>query len=559
VNELALFAGSGGGLLASQYLLGWRCVCAVEREAYRQANLLARQADGLLLPFPIWSDVRTFDGRPWRGLVDVVTGGFPCQPWSVAGKRQGQADDRNLWPDTKRIIREVGSEFVFLENVPNLLAHRYFGRILADLAALGYRVTWDCIPASAVGANHQRDRLWILAHNANADKFSPDGRGFHPGGVPFEQTPDLQGRALSNADRADDAKNVSRKAGDFTSLTRFVQMFPTPATIDSGSGMINRSPSPGAASRPTLAMMARKDLWPTPIAADGGKHSPAVRHKGGNHTLTSAVLFHTPTAMDATRGDYQYDRGDKTKKRPSLRAQARNFPTPRHRDYKGTAQSHEYKSQEALPNQDRGDGQPIGGKLNPMWVEWLMEWPIGWTSLEVLLPSIVEDWRIKNGCTQKRTDAEGLRGMRDDNDSAPMGERETGQHLFEQEVLQLKVLRSDDGNTESHQRDIPQEGTEGGANEVVRELRGDTQSPETSPRHHETDGGDSALSELPYPSRHATWEMGTWWEQEPDIPRVVSGITERVNRLKAIGDGQVPIVVATAFHVLYHRLVERTP
>ena len=358
---------------------------------------------------------------------------------------------------------------------------------------------------------------------------------------------------------ADDAKNVSRKAGDFTSLTRFVQMFPTPATIDSGSGMINRSPSPGAASRPTLAMMARKDLWPTPIAADGGKHSPAVRHKGGNHTLTSAVLFHTPTAMDATRGDYQYDRGDKTKKRPSLRAQARNFPTPRHRDYKGTAQSHEYKSQEALPNQDRGDGQPIGGKLNPTWVEWLMDWPIGWTSLEVLLPSIVEDWRIKNGCTQKRTDAEGLRGMRDDNDSAPMGERETGQHLFEQEVLQLKVLRSDDGNTESHQRDIPQEGTEGGANEVVRELRGDTQSPETSPRHHETDGGDSALSELPYPSRHATWEMGTWWEQEPDIPRVVSGITERVNRLKAIGDGQVPIVVATAFHVLYHRLVERTP
>ena len=86
LNELALFAGGGGGLLASR-LLGWNTVCAVEINPYRQAVLLARQADGALDPFPIWDDVRSFDGRPWRGLVDIVTAGFPCQPFSVAGKR----------------------------------------------------------------------------------------------------------------------------------------------------------------------------------------------------------------------------------------------------------------------------------------------------------------------------------------------------------------------------------------------------------------------------------------------------------------------------------------
>jgi len=77
VNELALFAGAGGGILGG-HLLGWRTVCAVERDAYAAQILAQRQTDGLLPPFPIWSDVCSFDGRPWRGLVDVVSGGFPC-------------------------------------------------------------------------------------------------------------------------------------------------------------------------------------------------------------------------------------------------------------------------------------------------------------------------------------------------------------------------------------------------------------------------------------------------------------------------------------------------
>lgn len=163
MNELSLFTGAGGGLLAS-VLLGWRTVCAVEHNPYRQEVIRARQRDGHLEAFEIFDDVRTFDGRPWGGRVDVVSGGFPCQPFSAAGKRRGADDSRNMWPDTARIIGEVRPRYAFLENVPALLAHRYFGRILGDLAESGYNAVWDCIGACHVGAPHQRERIWILAH-----------------------------------------------------------------------------------------------------------------------------------------------------------------------------------------------------------------------------------------------------------------------------------------------------------------------------------------------------------------------------------------------------------
>ena len=88
MNELALFAGAGGGILGG-HLLGWRTVCAVEWEQYPACVLAARQNDGLLPPFPIWDDVQTFDGNPWRGIVDVVSGGFPCQDISAAGTGGG--------------------------------------------------------------------------------------------------------------------------------------------------------------------------------------------------------------------------------------------------------------------------------------------------------------------------------------------------------------------------------------------------------------------------------------------------------------------------------------
>jgi DNA (cytosine-5)-methyltransferase 1 len=164
--ELALFAGAGGGLLGSK-LLGWRTICYVEKEPYAIEVIKARIRDRMLDDAPIWDDVRTFDGHPWAGLVDIVTAGFPCQPWSLAGKRKGEDDDRNLWPDTIRIIREVRPKYVFLENVPGLLSRLYIQQIFGELAESGYDCRWDCIPAAAIGAPHIRDRLWIVAHTSS--------------------------------------------------------------------------------------------------------------------------------------------------------------------------------------------------------------------------------------------------------------------------------------------------------------------------------------------------------------------------------------------------------
>ena len=161
MNELALFAGAGGGILGG-HLLGWRTVCAVEWEAYPASVLCARQNDGLLPPFPVWDDVQTFDGKPWRGIVDVVSGGFPCQDISAAGKGAGIDGERSgMWGEMARIIHEVQPRYAFVENSP-MLTSRGLGRVLGDLASMGFDARWGVLGAADVGAKHQRDRIWIV-------------------------------------------------------------------------------------------------------------------------------------------------------------------------------------------------------------------------------------------------------------------------------------------------------------------------------------------------------------------------------------------------------------
>lgn len=163
MNELHLFAGAGGGVLGGM-LLGHTTVCAVEIEPYCRKVLLQRQRDGILPKFPIWDDVKTFDGRPWRGKVDVVCGGFPCQDISSAGKGAGITGERSgMWKEFARIILEVGPQFVFVENSP-VLPSRGLGTVLGDLAEMGYDARWGVLGASDVGLEHHRKRIWILAY-----------------------------------------------------------------------------------------------------------------------------------------------------------------------------------------------------------------------------------------------------------------------------------------------------------------------------------------------------------------------------------------------------------
>ena len=169
MDELALFAGAGGGILGGK-LLGWRTICAVERNEYAASVLAQRQNDGHLEPFPIWSNVCTFDGKPWRGRVDVVSGGFPCQDISSAGKGAGIEGERSgLWMEMARIVNEVRPRFVFVENSP-VLTSRGLGRVLGDLASMGYDAEWGVVGAHHAGAPHKRDRIWIVAAHANCER-----------------------------------------------------------------------------------------------------------------------------------------------------------------------------------------------------------------------------------------------------------------------------------------------------------------------------------------------------------------------------------------------------
>jgi DNA (cytosine-5)-methyltransferase 1 len=167
MNYLSLFSGAGGGDLAFQHLLGFNCVGYVEYENYCQKLIKQRISDGLLDAAPIFGDIRKFNSEnfaaAYSGLVDVVSGGFPCQPFSVSGKQLGEGDERNMWPETIRTIRIIRPEFAFLENVTGLLVSGYAGTVFGDLAECGYNARWCVLGNHFTGGISDGKRLWIVA------------------------------------------------------------------------------------------------------------------------------------------------------------------------------------------------------------------------------------------------------------------------------------------------------------------------------------------------------------------------------------------------------------
>jgi site-specific DNA-cytosine methylase len=165
LGHLALFAGGGGAHLA---LEPWsRPVAYCENDPKRQDLLLSRMADGRLPLAPIWDDVRTLDGKPFRGLAHIITAGFPCRDISPAGRRAGlDGEHSKLWREVVRLVAEVRPLFVMLENSPHVRRHAH--RIVGALAALGYDARWGVVSAADVGAWHERARWWCVAADADA-------------------------------------------------------------------------------------------------------------------------------------------------------------------------------------------------------------------------------------------------------------------------------------------------------------------------------------------------------------------------------------------------------
>ena len=160
MNELALFAGAGGGILGTG-TLGIRTVCAVELDWYRRCVLTRRQNDGTLgAVFPIWDDIRTFNGRAWRGRCSFVSGGFPCQAFSKAARGRN-IDAKNMWPEMFRIVNEVEPVYVFAENV----SADAIEQAARDCATMGYKTEMLPLSAADLGADHVRQRYWLLAYS----------------------------------------------------------------------------------------------------------------------------------------------------------------------------------------------------------------------------------------------------------------------------------------------------------------------------------------------------------------------------------------------------------
>lgn len=164
LNIISLCTGGGGLDLGVELAIqGARTVCMVEREAFAISSLVSAMEQGLIHPAPVWSDARTFNGRAWRGAVDGVIGGIPCQPHSLAGKRLGEEDERDLWSDARRIIVQSGAWFVIIENVRGMLSSGGAERVWRDLYRLGFAPEGGLFTASEVGDSQDRERFFLLA------------------------------------------------------------------------------------------------------------------------------------------------------------------------------------------------------------------------------------------------------------------------------------------------------------------------------------------------------------------------------------------------------------
>ena len=163
---LSICSGYGGIELGLSAVEDFKPVCYVENDLSQASILAARMEEGLLPEAPVWSDLTTFNCEPWRGRVDIITGGFPCQPWSVAGKQLGEKDPRHLWPHVARVASELGYPTLFLENVPGILDSYYFS-IRPELQSMGYRVKEGLYTAEETGAPHRRQRLFFMAVHGN--------------------------------------------------------------------------------------------------------------------------------------------------------------------------------------------------------------------------------------------------------------------------------------------------------------------------------------------------------------------------------------------------------
>ena len=239
LRTLSVCSGIGGLELGVSRAIHTRVVGYCEREAFAASVLLARMEETALDSAPLWvGDIREMDADSLAGEVELYIGGFPCQPYSQAGKRKASDDERDLWATIREHLRVIRPRYAFFENVRGLVSHREgLERVLCDLARLGFDARWTTLKAAAVGAPHHRERLFIMAyangggcegsgvseraklqgsHGSLADGRGSDGRlsgeaVAHPGGVSSERR--RKPRVLASEGRQAEGEGDQRQRG----------------------------------------------------------------------------------------------------------------------------------------------------------------------------------------------------------------------------------------------------------------------------------------------------------------------------------------------------------
>jgi len=173
----SLFSGIGGFDLAAQWM-GWENILQVEIDTWCQ-KLLKQHYPNVQR----FTDIREFDGRQFAGQLDIISGGFPCQPYSTAGERKGKEDSRHLWPQMFRVIREIQPRWIVGENVRGLInwnGGMVFDEVQSDLESAGYEVQPFLLPAAGCNAPHERYRIWFVAHAIGKQTERENEGGFQP-------------------------------------------------------------------------------------------------------------------------------------------------------------------------------------------------------------------------------------------------------------------------------------------------------------------------------------------------------------------------------------------
>ena len=213
------FCSGYGGIERGLDLAGFkhRVLAYVEIEAFAIANLVAKMEDNKLVPAPVWSNLKTFPAQIFRDKVDVLTAGYPCQPFSAAGRRQGEDDPRHLWPVIREHIAAIRPVRCFFENVEG---HISLGLrdVLEDLAGLGYSTTWGIFSAAEVSVSesypkgvHQRKRIFILAYSDGSRELQSEGTEQDQWGRIGNGSEELADTSSERLQRGGAAKNISRE------------------------------------------------------------------------------------------------------------------------------------------------------------------------------------------------------------------------------------------------------------------------------------------------------------------------------------------------------------